>query len=209
MSSAVESRQRAVRFSRARLGRAVERALAAVGRPAGLVDLVVVDDREIRRVNAAHRGIRRRTDVIAFPLEVPEAAGGLVGQVVLSAETAARQAARLGVPLAAELDLLVTHGVLHLIGYDDRDPVEAELMHRREREIMATTRRKDRLFTGLLSCSGGHESGTAVGGLTQARRGSGQARRGSGQARRGSGQARRGSGRARRGSGRRSRPRTS
>jgi rRNA maturation RNase YbeY len=120
-----------------------------VGRPAGTVEVAVVDDAEIRRLNARYRGIGRRTDVLAFPLETPDALEQLVGQIVVSAETAQRQARRLGVPLALELDLLVTHGTLHLVGYDDRDPVEADLMHRREREILADA--PPRLWRGLLT----------------------------------------------------------
>ena len=91
--------------------------------------------------------------MLAFPLELPDATGALVGQVVISADTARRQAHQLGVPLALELDLLVTHGVLHAIGYDDRDPVEAGLMHAREREILAAGRRRlpARLWRGLLA----------------------------------------------------------
>jgi probable rRNA maturation factor len=147
MPAVVDQRQRRVPVSRARLVRAIDRALAAVGRPAGIVEVVIVDDAEIRALNAAHRGIRRRTDVLAFPLEAPEA-GPLLGQLVIGAETAARQAGRLRVPLALELDLLVTHGTLHLVGYDDRDPVEADLMHRREREILGAT--PARLWRGLL-----------------------------------------------------------
>jgi probable rRNA maturation factor len=57
--------------------------------------------------------------------------------VIVSAETAARQARRLGVPLAAELDLLVVHGLLHLAGYDDHEPRRARRMHARAREILA------------------------------------------------------------------------
>jgi len=72
----------------------------------------------------------------------------LVGQIVISAQAAARQARRLRVPLAVELDLLVTHGTLHLVGWDDRDPVEADLMHRRERQILGDA--PDRLWKGLL-----------------------------------------------------------
>jgi probable rRNA maturation factor len=96
--------------------------------------------------------VRRRTDVLAFPLETPETATQLVGQIVVSAETARRQARRLGVPIALELDLLITHGLLHLVGYDDRDPVEARLMHRREREILGSrpTAAPSRLWQGLL-----------------------------------------------------------
>jgi probable rRNA maturation factor len=134
-----------------RLARAIDRTLAAVGRPAGVVEVAVVDDAEIRRLNAAHRGIGRRTDVLAFSLEAPDA-GSLVGQLVISAEAAVRQARRLRVPLALELDLLATHGTLHLVGYDDRDPVEADLMHRRERDILGDT--PDRLWRGLLPTTG-------------------------------------------------------
>jgi probable rRNA maturation factor len=147
MAVVVEQRQRRVPVSASRLRRAIDRALAAVGRPGGLVEAAVVSDAEIRELNAVHRGIRRRTDVLAFPLEAP-GAGPLVGQLVLGADAAARQARRLRVPLALELDLLATHGTLHLVGYDDRDPVEADLMHRREREILGHT--PERLWHGLL-----------------------------------------------------------
>ena len=148
MPAAIDNRQRRAPISVRRLARAVDRALAAVGRPAGSVEVTIVDDAEIRRLNAHYRGIGRRTDVLAFPLEAPDAPGQLVGQIVISAETARRQARRLGVPLALELDLLVTHGTLHLVGYDDRDPVEADLMHRRERALLADA--PSRLWKGLL-----------------------------------------------------------
>lgn len=152
MTCSVENRQRRVPVPVARVAAAAARALGAIGRAGGTVEILVVDDVEIRDVNRRFRGVRRRTDVIAFPLEIPEAAGGLVGQIVISAETAARQARRMGVPLAQELELLVTHGVLHLVGYDDRDPVEADLMHRRERDILSRDSAPPaRLWRGLLS----------------------------------------------------------
>jgi probable rRNA maturation factor len=148
MPAAIEQRQRRVPVSSPRLARAVDRALAAVGRPAGVVEVRVVDDAEMRRLNADWRGIRRRTDVLAFPLETPGELSPLVGQIVISADAAARQARRVRVPLSIELDLLVTHGTLHLVGWDDRDPVEADLMHRRERSILRDA--PDRLWKGLL-----------------------------------------------------------
>jgi probable rRNA maturation factor len=152
MAAAIEQRQRRVPVSVASLRRAVERALAAVGRPAGVVEVRVVDDAEMRALNADWRGIQRRTDVLAFPLETPGEPSQLVGQVVISADAAARQARRLGVPLGVELDLLATHGTLHLVGWDDRDPVEADLMHRRERQILGRT--PARLWSGLLNDDG-------------------------------------------------------
>ena len=118
------------------LTRAAERALRGVGREGGGVEILLVDDAEIRRLNRAFRGVPRRTDVLAFPLEIAEAPSGLVGQIVISLDTARRQSRRLGVPLGLELQLLVVHGILHLVGYDDRDPLEADLMHHREREIL-------------------------------------------------------------------------
>jgi probable rRNA maturation factor len=152
MSAAVANRQDRVAVSPTRLARTAERALAALGRGAGDVDVLVVDDAAIKRLNRLHRGVGRRTDVLAFPLETPGTPSPLVGQIVISAETARRQARQLGVPLATELDLLVTHGVLHLVGYDDRDPVEARLMHERERQILSAGRRQPpaRLWRGLL-----------------------------------------------------------
>jgi probable rRNA maturation factor len=152
MSASVANRQDRVAVSPTRLARTAGRALAALGRGAGDVDVLVVDDAAIKRLNRLHRGVGRRTDVLAFPLEMPGAPSPLVGQIVISAETARRQARQLEVPLATELDLLVTHGVLHLVGYDDRDPVEARLMHERERQILSAGRRQlpARLWRGLL-----------------------------------------------------------
>ena len=152
MSAAVANRQNRVAVSPARLARTAERAMAALGRAAGDVDVLVVDDPAIKRLNRIHRGVDRRTDVLAFPLETPGTPSPLVGQIVISAETARRQARRVDVALATELDLLVTHGVLHLVGYDDRDPIEARLMHEREREILCAGRRRlpARLWRGLL-----------------------------------------------------------
>jgi len=80
MPAAIDNRQREVPVDVARLARAAGRALSAVGRPAGVVEVAVVDDAEIRRLNARYRGIARRTDVLAFPLEAPATAAPLVGQ---------------------------------------------------------------------------------------------------------------------------------
>jgi probable rRNA maturation factor len=153
MAVAIENRQGRVAVDTHRLRRAAARALTALGRPGAEVEIRVVDDTEIRRLNGAYRGVRRRTDVLAFPLELPEGAGPLLGQIVISVDSARRQARRLGVSLAQELELLVTHGVLHMAGYDDRDPVEAQLMHRRERAILTDSGAAvpERLWTGLLT----------------------------------------------------------
>jgi probable rRNA maturation factor len=62
----------------------------------------------------------------------------VLGDVVISLDTAARQAAERGVAVAAEVRLLLTHGILHLLGYDhERSPADARSMFRRQRELLA------------------------------------------------------------------------
>lgn len=129
----IVNRQRR-RVDLARLRRTARGALRALGVADHEVSLTLVGDRRIRALNARYRGVRRRTDVLAFPLDGP---APLLGEVVVSVETARRQAGRLGHSLVEELDLLVVHGLLHLVGYDDRDPGEARLMHAREIEILS------------------------------------------------------------------------
>ncbi len=134
---AVELRnlQRGVRIAPRRILKTARTALRDLGRPGAGVHLTFVDDRLIRHLNARYLRHRRPTDVLAFPLEGP-GPSGLWGEIVISAETARRQAVRLRIPVGLELDLLVVHGLLHLAGYDDGQPREARLMHEREREIL-------------------------------------------------------------------------
>ena len=144
------------RVSTERIRRTATRALAALGRRREDVHVTLVDDATIRRLNAQHLGARRATDVLAFNLEGP-GPSPLLGEVIVSVDTARRQARRLRVPVALELDLLVVHGVLHLAGFEDGDPHAARRMHEREREILALRRGRvgaacvpERLWTGLL-----------------------------------------------------------
>jgi probable rRNA maturation factor len=129
---AIQGRQR-LPVDRRRLRRTLAVALDALGVWDHELSLTLVDDREIRRLNARYRGVRTRTDVLAFPLQGP---APVLGEAILSVETAARQARALGHSLAEELDLLACHACLHLVGYDDRDRREARLMHAREMALL-------------------------------------------------------------------------
>ena len=117
----------------ARVRRTLRVALRALGVWDHELSLTLVDDRTIRALNARYRGVRRRTDVLAFPLTGPAA---VVGEAIISVETARRQARALGHSLQEELDLLCCHACLHLVGYDDREPLEARLMHAREMALL-------------------------------------------------------------------------
>lgn len=122
--------------------------LASEGFPAGSeVAITLVDDDAIAELNERHMARPGPTDVLAFPLldlvpgVVPAAPGTgpplLLGDVVIAPAYVARQAAALGVPVEAELALMVVHGILHLLGYDHVNDADAELMEARERSLLA------------------------------------------------------------------------
>jgi len=152
MPAAVRNLQRRVRVSPGRIRGTAESALAALGRADRDVHVSVVDDPAIRRLNARYLHSRGTTDVLAFDLRAP-GPSRLMGEIIVCADAARRQACDVGVTVALELDLLVVHGILHLAGWDDHEPREARLMHEREREILAEAGRRapSRLWNGLLA----------------------------------------------------------
>jgi rRNA maturation RNase YbeY len=96
-----------------------------------------VTDLEIHALNRQYRTKDKPTDVLSFPL-ADALQPSLLGDVVISIETAARQAQRRGHSLGEELQTLLIHGVLHLLGYDHEvSRSEAIRMHRKEREVRA------------------------------------------------------------------------
>jgi rRNA maturation RNase YbeY len=118
-----------------RLGRSARRLLRALRLPDAELSLVLVSDREMRALNRRWRGRDRSTDVLSFAQrEGPGGApDGVLGDVVISVDTARRQAAERGSTLAREADRLLIHGLLHLLGYDhERSEAEARRMRRRE-----------------------------------------------------------------------------
>jgi probable rRNA maturation factor len=120
------------RVSPLRLRRVLQGAADAL-RVRGEVSLVLAGDRLLRRLNRTYRGEDRPTDVLSFPGEGGEAG---LGDVVISVETAERNARGLGRTLGQELDVLALHGFLHLLGYDHEtddgqmDRLEARLRER-------------------------------------------------------------------------------
>lgn len=80
--------------------------------------VALVSDREMARLNRRYRGKPAATDVLAFPLQASPHGNGYRGDVVVSVETARRNARRFGHSLEEEIKLLILHGVLHLLGYD-------------------------------------------------------------------------------------------
>ena len=123
------NRQRRRRVNPARLRRVLRGAAASL-RVAGEVALVLTGDRSLRALNAQYRRQDKATDVLSFP--GPGGAHGL-GDIVISVETAARNATGLGRTLPQELDVLALHGFLHVLGYDHESDDGA--MDRLERRL--------------------------------------------------------------------------
>ena len=94
------------------------------------LSIAIVDDRSIHQLNQRYLRHDWPTDVLSFPLE--KCAGHLEGEVVVSADTAARVAAEIPWPGTEELLLYVIHGTLHLVGYRDKHPEEAAKMRAAE-----------------------------------------------------------------------------
>lgn len=125
--------------------------LDAVGAGDASLSLTLVRDRPMRVLNRQHRAKDAPTDVLSFPLHEPSAFDRraathprrrpsgeyLLGDVVISLDTAARQAAAYGAPLERELERLLIHGILHLCGHDHLEPGERRVMEREERRLAA------------------------------------------------------------------------
>lgn len=106
------------------------------------LSIAIVHVAEMAELNSRYRGKDGPTDVLSFPCDdpCPVASPGepiALGDVVIAPEIAEQQAAELGHTVEAELNLLLAHGVLHLLGYDHEADEDAEAMQAREQAVLA------------------------------------------------------------------------
>jgi len=128
---------------RARLRSSARRILRALDHSRSELSVALVDDAAITELNAAYRGREEPTDVLSFSLlegKHADRRGALLGDVVVSLETAARQARRARRSLEEEVERLLVHGTLHLLGHDHRQPDEARAMRAEERRVWRAVR---------------------------------------------------------------------
>jgi probable rRNA maturation factor len=127
-----------------------ERMLRFIERDSAELSILLTDDAYIRTLNRDHRGKDRATDVLAFAQEeetagepeLPGAAPGeLLGDVVISLDTAARQARSRRRALLDEVSFLLAHGILHLVGYDHQDDEEEARMNAMTQRLIHAARR--------------------------------------------------------------------
>lgn len=99
----------------------------------------IVDSEEIRSANHQWRGIDKATNVLSFPSDFPIETGlTYFGDMLICADVLSRESEEQGKNLHAHWAHIVIHGTLHLLGYDHIDAADAEVMERREIEILAT-----------------------------------------------------------------------
>lgn len=103
----------------------------------GELSIAIVDDPAIRKLNKQYLNHDYETDVISFVLDEDESIGRLDGQLIVSTDTAAREAVDADWSFEAELLLYVVHGTLHLVGYDDKSAEAVPEMRAAEAEFMA------------------------------------------------------------------------
>lgn len=109
-----------------------------MGNPEGELSVLFTDGAEIKRLNSKYRSVPKTTDVLSFSSRA-DVGPATLGDIIISIPTAKRQAAGIGSSLERETLFLLTHGLLHILGYDhERSPKEAEKMKRLQQKLMAT-----------------------------------------------------------------------
>lgn len=104
------------------------------------LSVVITDDAHIMALNQTYRGKAKPTNVLSFPMldgEITPVAPPLLGDLVISVETAMREADKAGITLDERLSQLMIHGILHLVGFDhDRGNDEAVAMEQKSLELL-------------------------------------------------------------------------
>ena len=106
------------------------------------VSILLTDDAHIAQLNSQYRHVEGPTDVLSFSQTegdeepIPGMEDNVLGDVVISVETAQRQAAEQANSLESEMDMLLVHGLLHLLGYDHAEPDEERVMFAKQDEFL-------------------------------------------------------------------------
>ncbi len=139
MTVCVVSRRRRRGIRAADVRRDATRLLALLAVDAEL-SVALIGDAEMQALNRHYRGKDQPTDVLAFALREGEDAAvhpAVLGDVVISLDTAVRQALQRKISVADEVRTLLAHGILHLLGYDhERSPAEARRMFGKQRALL-------------------------------------------------------------------------
>lgn len=136
----IANRQRRHRINLQKIRGAARTLLTALGLPDAELSILLVSDRRIAALNLEFLGRQGPTNVIAFPMRsgrFGDLSPNLLGDVVISVETARREALQAAMPMEVRLTQLLVHGVLHLCGYDhETDRRDARRMAAESRRLL-------------------------------------------------------------------------
>ena len=146
MEVLIENRQNRHELPEQEIQTTAKHILNALGYPDAQLSILIVDDDQIAEFNMTYLNHAGPTNVISFPMQegqfsdiTPE----LLGDVVISADTADREAQDAGMEMAERFDQLLIHGILHLVGYDHvNSETEAEVMEQKSDELMKQIRKE-------------------------------------------------------------------
>ncbi|MBU1341078.1 MAG: rRNA maturation RNase YbeY [Proteobacteria bacterium] len=114
--------------------------LSALGCDAHEISIVITDDKEIQQLNKMYRDVDKPTNVLAFPMQegqYTDITPGLLGDVVISCETAQKEADDAGITLLERMSQLLIHGILHLVGFDhEKSRADYLKMEEKSRELL-------------------------------------------------------------------------
>ncbi len=138
--------QKRIKIDPAKIKRLAKDVLSQLGEANATLSIYIVDDDQIRRLNYHYRNIDRPTDVLAFSMregQVLKGTEGILGDVVISAQTVLRRAQGCAKKVTWQLRLYLVHGILHLVGYDDKTRAQRSQINRlQEAFLKANTTRK-------------------------------------------------------------------
>ena len=140
MEVQIGNRQSIHRISKKKIRQTASVILNALGYPDAELSILIVDDQQIAQLNRQYLNREGPTNVIAFSMrqgQFSDIAPNLLGDVVISADTAHREAQSAGISMQDRFDQLLIHGTLHLLGYDhENTEAEARKMEEKNNELL-------------------------------------------------------------------------
>ncbi len=140
MEVLIDNRQSRHKTSLKKINQKVQVILDALDCPDGEISILIADDPQIEKLNRKFLNRQGPTNVIAFAMregEFPDLTPNLLGDVVISTDTAAREAQVASMSMERRFNELLLHGILHLMGYDhETSEKDARIMEEKSRELM-------------------------------------------------------------------------
>jgi probable rRNA maturation factor len=143
MKVQIENKQKIIKLNRRKIRSTVTKLLRQLDCPDKELSLLFVNDKTIQLLNKQYLGKDRPTNVLSFSLQEGKynyINPHLLGDIVISVDTALKDATAAGLSLEEEIDVLITHGLLHLLGYNHENTTaeETRKMRVKERKLLRT-----------------------------------------------------------------------